>query len=89
VGVAPIGPVSGVEALEMAIDRRRHLGLDDLGQGSPAKRTIALAPIEPLSLLGFTTSKAAGKLTIVAAGCGMRCSVAGSWSTPGSTPSRP
>ena len=37
----------------MAIDRRRHLRLDDLGQGLPAKRTIALAPIQPICLHGL------------------------------------
>jgi hypothetical protein len=51
--VAAIGRVLGLEALEMAIDRRRHLRLDDLGQGSPAKRTIPLAPIQPISSHGL------------------------------------
>ena len=88
IAVAAIGGVLGLEALQMAIDRRRHLALDDLGQGLPAKRTIALAPIEPSARMAFTTSKAAGKLAIVAARCGMGCSFVRSWSTAGSTPSR-
>ncbi len=53
IAVAAIGRVLGLEALQMAIDRRRHLGLDDLGQGSPAERTIAFAPIQPISLHGL------------------------------------
>ena len=53
IAVAAIGGVLGFEALQPAIDRRRHLRLDDLGQSLPAKRTIALAPIQPLSLHGL------------------------------------
>jgi hypothetical protein len=53
IAVAAIGGVLGLEALQIAIDRRRHLGLDDLGQGLPAERTIALAPIQPISLHGL------------------------------------
>ena len=88
IAVAAIGVVLRLEALKPAVDRRRHLRLDDLGQSLPAERTIALAPIQTLRLMAFTIAKAAGKLSIVAARCGMGCSLAGSWSTAGSTPSR-
>ena len=48
-----MGGVLDLEALQMAIDRRRHLGLDDLGQGLAAKRMVPLAPIQPISLHGL------------------------------------
>ncbi len=56
IAVAPIGGVPGLpglEAFQTAIDRRRHLALDDLGQGLPAKRTIALAPLQPIRSHGL------------------------------------
>jgi hypothetical protein len=53
IAVAAIGAVLGLEALQMAIDRRRHLRLDDLSQGLPAKGTIAFAPIQPVRLHGL------------------------------------
>ena len=50
VPVAPVRCVVGLELVEMAVDRHRHLILDDLGQGLAAERAIAFAPFQAVRL---------------------------------------
>jgi hypothetical protein len=69
--VAAIGLVASLEALQPAVDRGRHLDLDDLSQSLAPERPIGLAQSSPCACMAFTTSKAAGKLSIVAARCDM------------------
>ena len=44
--IAPIRSVTGLELVEIAVDRHRHLVLDDLRQGLTAERAIAFAPLQ-------------------------------------------
>ena len=46
IAIAPIGSVVGLDLVEMAIDRRGHLILDDLRQRLPTQRPITLAPFQ-------------------------------------------
>jgi len=50
VAIAAIGGGVGLELVEIAVDRRRHLTFDDLLQGLPAKGAITLAPIQAVRL---------------------------------------
>jgi hypothetical protein len=50
VAVAAIGSVVSAELVEMAVDRSRHLLLDDLLQSLPAKRAVTLAPLQAVRL---------------------------------------
>lgn len=71
VAIAAIGRIIGFELVEMAIDRGRHLILDNRLQRLPAKPTISLAQSRPSACIAFTTSNAIAKLVIVAACCDM------------------
>jgi hypothetical protein len=48
--VAAIGGVIGLELVEIAINRRRHLVFDNLLQGLPAERAITLALLQVVRL---------------------------------------
>ncbi len=48
--IAPIRSVTGLELVEIAVDRHRHLVLDDLRQGLTAERAIAFAPLQAFGL---------------------------------------
>jgi hypothetical protein len=48
--VAPLRSILGIERLKMAIDRRRRLQLDDLGEGRPRGWAIVHIPFQALRL---------------------------------------
>ena len=46
VAIAPVGGLLAVELIEIAVDRRRHLGLDQPRHRPTAKLTVAFAPLQ-------------------------------------------
>jgi hypothetical protein len=48
--IAAIGLILGVELVEVAIDRCRHLQFDDLGQRLAGERAIIIIPIHTVRL---------------------------------------
>ena len=48
--IAAVAPVAHGAPVEPAIDRCGHPTFDDLGQGAPAERAIALAPFQTVGL---------------------------------------
>jgi hypothetical protein len=58
--IATIGSIVGLEPLEIAVHRRRHLIFDDFLQGLPTKGAITLAS-KPSVCIAFTISNAIGR----------------------------
>ncbi len=50
VAIATIGSLIGLQLLKVAVHRRSHLIFDDLRQGLPAERAVALAPLQAIAL---------------------------------------
>ena len=67
--VASVAHGAAIETVEPVVDRLGHPALDDLGKGLAAERAVALAHSSPSARIAFTTSKAIGRLSIVAVRC--------------------
>jgi hypothetical protein len=50
VPIAAVASIVGIKLVEIAVDRRRHLILDDVLYGLPAKRAITLTPLQSIRL---------------------------------------